>query len=337
MKALKVILIIAAVLVVAVLLAPMFMKKNYEVKESIIINQDKKLVYEQVANFNNWEYWSPWRDLEQEAEYTVTGTGKDLGDEMSWVGDTVGTGKQIFTKLQPYDMVEAKLMFTSPQEGNSIVWFEFSEVEGGTKVDWHITGDGDMGYFLRLFIPTMETMLGDQFKTGLQKLKTHSEELDMKKLEMTIEDVAAVPIYYTEESIETMDSKMIGEKLGAAYGELMHFVQQNGIQMAGMPIAITTAFDEASGMWNFNPALPVAEASVEPEGRIKVGMTHAGKVLKTVYVGPYNESPEAYNTIMAHIESEGMEVVGNSWEEYANDPADTPEEELITNIYFPIK
>ena len=72
-------------------------------------------------------------------------------------------------------------------------------------------------------------------------------------------------------------------------------------------------------------------------GRIEKGETYAGKVLKTVHVGPYINLKATYDGLIAYIKDNGYEINGNSWEEYIDDPTKVPSEEVRTNIYFPVK
>jgi hypothetical protein len=195
MKVLKYVLIFFGVVALVILIVPSFLAKNYFVSESIVINQTPKVVYEQIADFHKWQYWSPWEEMEVEQEQTISGTGKNVGDKMSWVGDTTGTGEQTFTKLVPYSLIETNLHFTSPQEGTSKVWYELEETANGTKVTWLIEGVGDLPYFVRFFAPAMESMLSEQFKTGLQNLKEYSESIEVQPenlIEMENSDVSMI-------------------------------------------------------------------------------------------------------------------------------------------------
>lgn len=69
----------------------------------------------------------------------------------------------------------------------------------------------------------------------------------------------------------------------------------------------------------------------------KKGETYAGKVLKTIHVGPYTSLKPTYDAMIAYIEANGYENNGNSWEEYIDDPTEVAPEELKTIIYFPIQ
>jgi effector-binding domain-containing protein len=65
--------------------------------------------------------------------------------------------------------------------------------------------------------------------------------------------------------------------------------------------------------------------------------TYGGKVLRVALRGPYSQIPGTYDKIVAYIAAHGIEPNGNSWDEFANDPATVKASDVLTNIYFPIK
>ena len=154
--------------------------------------------------------------------------------------------------------------------------------------------------------------------------------------EFNVVTVESQPILYVHRSSAT-DPQSIGACMGEAFGTLMGFVGEHGIEMAGAPLSIYHGFSENEA--TFDVALPVSAADAERaagHADIKGGATHAGQALKAVHVGPYNALADTYNRIMAHLQKEGLKPCGPCWEVYMNDPDTTPAEDLITEIYFPI-
>lgn len=157
------------------------------------------------------------------------------------------------------------------------------------------------------------------------------------KVEITQETVESKSILYTEESSK-LDSDSIALKLGEAYGEIMALVGVSNLEMSGAPLAITTEFSMENMYWAFNAAIPVNyPEGFEVMGRIKIGTTYSGKVVKGVHIGSYAESMSTYNAIEKYIADNGLESTGNPWEEYVDDPTQVTPEKLRTFIYYPIK
>jgi effector-binding domain-containing protein len=143
-------------------------------------------------------------------------------------------------------------------------------------------------------------------------------------------------ILAVKDSVDNMAN--ISQKFQQAFGEIMQYVQQNSIETTGYPVAVTLAFDEENYSWTFLAGMPVElKNDFIPTGRLQMATIPESKVVKAVMTGPYEESQECYNKIMQYIEENELEVDGNSWETYLNDPANTEPEDLVTHIYFPVK
>ena len=56
-----------------------------------------------------------------------------------------------------------------------------------------------------------------------------------------------------------------------------------------------------------------------------------------VHIGPYQGITNAYISIEKYIKDKGLQINGKSFEEYINDPGNTPPEKLQTNVYYPVK
>ena len=152
-------------------------------------------------------------------------------------------------------------------------------------------------------------------------------------MEITIENVPSEPMIGVVDSVS--DMSQISAKLGAAYEDIMKFVEQNKLEYAGYPFAVTTAYSENS--WSFIAGIAVKSAPEQCAGRVIVGKTPSGKAVKGVALGSYAQMQKYYEEVLSYIKANNLEICGNSWEVYLNDPNETPEDQLITWIYFPVK
>jgi effector-binding domain-containing protein len=53
--------------------------------------------------------------------------------------------------------------------------------------------------------------------------------------------------------------------------------------------------------------------------------------------GPYSGLVESYAKVVSWIEKEGYAIASSPFDLYLNDPDETKPEDLITEIYFPVK
>ena len=122
--------------------------------------------------------------------------------------------------------------------------------------------------------------------------------------------------------------------MGQHYGEIAAFMQQKGIPFAGAPFALYHNMDMEA--LDVEIGFPVQKA-VEGDDRIQAGTLPGGRVLYTLYIGPYSEIEKPYGELMDYIQKHKLKTASVSYEYYLNDPATTPEKELRTEIYFPLE
>jgi effector-binding domain-containing protein len=83
--------------------------------------------------------------------------------------------------------------------------------------------------------------------------------------------------------------------------------------------------------------LPVSgRVSVEDQ-KMEVKTLPAIKAISVVYRGPYPGVEAGFSQIFSYAKKNNLETLGPSRELYFNDPAEVPEEELMTEIQVPIK
>jgi len=84
-------------------------------------------------------------------------------------------------------------------------------------------------------------------------------------------------------------------------------------------------------------AIPVSGRVTVPSDRIELHNILGGPVASSIYTGPYEEVAPAYTRLYEFVIRNGYEMRGDAMELYLNNPIETPEAELLTEIQFPIK
>jgi effector-binding domain-containing protein len=79
-----------------------------------------------------------------------------------------------------------------------------------------------------------------------------------------------------------------------------------------------------------------SEAASAPASWVRVGHSPAGRAVRVVHRGPYDRMGPTYEKLAAWIAAHAMVEGRVSWEQYISDPGETPEDELVTHIYFRI-
>jgi effector-binding domain-containing protein len=109
---------------------------------------------------------------------------------------------------------------------------------------------------------------------------------------------------------------------GPAVGELMTALAAQGIEPVGAVFAHHLKM--SADTFDFELGVKVTKP-VAPTGRIKPGQLPAVKVARTVYSGPYEGLPSAWDEFNAWMKENGHKQAANLWELYSVGPQSTPD------------
>ncbi len=126
------------------------------------------------------------------------------------------------------------------------------------------------------------------------------------------------------------------ETLIDSFNSLEEYMEKHGLRPNGPPMTIYTQTDDSG--FHFRAALPIAEAPKdEPKGDIAVGPAPSGKALKFVHRGSYNALDTSYEAITDYLDDKGLDAKEIFIEEYASGPLSADANDLVINIYVPVK
>jgi effector-binding domain-containing protein len=126
------------------------------------------------------------------------------------------------------------------------------------------------------------------------------------------------------------------ETLIDSFKSLDEYLTKHGIKPAGPPMTIYTETDNAG--FKFRAAVPVAEAPMDaPKGDIAVGQAPSGKALKFVHRGSYDALDSTYEAITDYLDDKGLDAKDVFIEEYASGPLQAGDDNLVVNVFVPVK
>jgi effector-binding domain-containing protein len=126
------------------------------------------------------------------------------------------------------------------------------------------------------------------------------------------------------------------DTLVGAYKSLNQFLDKEGIKPSGPAMTIYTETDDNG--FKFRAALPVAEAPKNPPtGGIVVGPAPDGKALKFVHRGSYDAMDSTYEAITNYLDEKELDAQDMFIEEYVTDILKAPPDNLVVNIFVPVK
>ena len=121
-----------------------------------------------------------------------------------------------------------------------------------------------------------------------------------------------------------------------AFKSLNEYLDKQGITPIGMAMTIYTQTDDSG--FQFEAAMPIAAAPENPpKGDIAVGKAPSGKALKFVHRGSYDAMDSTYEAITNYLDDKHLESQGLFIEEYVTDPVKTNAENLMVNVFVPVK
>ncbi|MFC3195322.1 SRPBCC family protein [Marinicella sediminis] len=313
-----------------------FLEDKVQVTRSITIDRPAKMVFKSANSMHTFNEWSPWAKLDPNANYQFTGPTHGVGSKMAWSGnEEVGSGNQTIIESVAHEKIKTELYFDGQGDDPSWATIAIKDLGETSEVSWTFDVDFNGNVLGRYFGIMMERMLGPQYEMGLTNLKNLVEAKPVYDFSgFSVEQVSSQNVLYVATSATSNEEASAA--LAAAYGQITAFMMANNIEFAGMPLAITRSLE--GDLWVFDAAIPVDIEILEGEtGDIQLGQTYAGKVVKYIQKGPYDQTEVSYALLDAYLAEHELETNGNSWDVYANDPTTVSESDIETHIYQPIK
>jgi effector-binding domain-containing protein len=125
------------------------------------------------------------------------------------------------------------------------------------------------------------------------------------------------------------------ETITDRFKSIKTFLDKQKVQPDGAQMTIYTATDDTG--FQFQAAVPVAEPPKNLPRGMAVGKSPEGKALKFVHRGSYDAMDNTYEAITNHLDEKRLEAKDLFIEEYVTDPLNTAEDNLIINVFVPIK
>ncbi len=334
MKALKIIGIAIGVIILLLLVVGLTSPGAGNIDRSITVDASPQQVYAEVNSFGDLNQWSPWFTIDPETVYSYEGPESGVGAKMSWKSDhpDVGSGSQWIIESTPNESVTVQLDFGF--QGGYFADFFIKEVADGTQLTWSYRYENlnlVSSLFARIF--SAEEMVATNYETGLKQFKEYIESKPKNAMEV----VTVEPITYLglTREMESPSSEEIGSAMAELYGQLMQFIQNESLEMQGMPLTEYTSLQAES--LGIRCGLPVSADTEITDGNIQIYSTHAGQAVKAVHKGDYKLLSATYTKIEDFMEEKQLEASGNPYEVYITDPGEVADTaEWVTHVFFPI-
>lgn len=126
------------------------------------------------------------------------------------------------------------------------------------------------------------------------------------------------------------------DTLVEAFKNVYGALQKQGLRPTGPAMTIYTATDDTG--FEYQAGIPIAEEPKAPLGEgLAVGKSPEGRALKFIHRGSYDAMDSTYEAITNHLDEKRLEARDLFVEYYVTDPLTTPEDNLVIEVYVPVK
>ncbi len=165
-------------IIALLLIAALFMPKEYAVEREVTINKPVDSEFKYVKYLKNQNEFSVWANIDPNMKSTFTGTDGAVGAISAWESKVkeVGIGEQEITKINEGKRLDFEIRFKEPMNDTAMGFMSTEMVsENQTKVKWGI--NGIIPYPINLMLPfmKMDQMIGNDLQKGLENLKAKME------------------------------------------------------------------------------------------------------------------------------------------------------------------
>lgn len=342
MKVLKYILFLFLVLIIGASVYYGTQDGNFTVIASKTIDAPASLVYNQVNDFKNWQYWGPWKEEDPQMEFIFSEITKGEGGAYSWESETQGNGKMETLRVIESDSIIQKIIFQTPiGESVSDVHWAFNAIDQKTtQVTWGMKGEHS--FLEKIFMSFQEedfkTTLKQMFDKGLTNIDTLVKK-EMNKHSTTVEGLKDYGGGYYLFTTRATKINELSENMAPMLTRVATFMEQNAISQSGMPFTIYNQWDEENGTAIYSTAIPVSERIVITEGDVLCGFMEPLTAVKTILKGNYEYLSIAHGEAMKYIKENNLlqDPTHPMFEVYSNDPGNFPNPaDWVTEIYYPV-
>mgnify|MGYP001545786726 FL=1 len=326
----------------AFIVGAMFLPETAYVQRSIDIARPAGTVFTVLNRFEALPAWSPWSSRDPNVEYRFSGPREGVGARLHWSGDPrqVGSGWMEITESLPNSRISSRLFLD--HQGEADTTFLIERIAGGSRLTWILEADllAGQGFFggvlSRYFGLFFDRWIGADFSTGLSRFRDYVESLpsaDFSGLEVDLVEVIPGDMLYVSGSARS-GGEELARALADAFREISSFMAAHDIELAAQPMTITRSWDAAEV--RFEAAIPAARRDLPATGNVRWGRSPGGLAARVVHHGPYEGMAASYAKLAAWMAAHGLREGRVSWEHYISDPGETPDQDLITHIYFQI-
>jgi effector-binding domain-containing protein len=200
---------------------------------------------------------------------------------------------------------------------------------------------GDARTIQALFSTRSEGADAEMKRLAVVQRILHAQDLNLEVFSVSLTEpvIKEVP---AQRVLSKREKGVFGITIPKLIGEICsRLSQENGrpaaVKVVGPIMTIYHDQEYREEDADIEVALPIAGRITLDDPSIEVKNLPAGTFVSTIYTGPYQAIGKAHERIYSYVVDHGYVPDGPSRELYYNDPHEVPEDQLMTEIQFPIR
>ncbi|XDD49627.1 SRPBCC family protein [Leptospira sp. WS92.C1] len=141
------------------------------------INSPPEKIFALIHDFHSWGLWSPWEKVDPAMKRTFSGAENGKGAIYEWEGNNdIGKGRMEIVEAVSPSKIVIQLDFLEPFEARNTAEFTLVTKGDTTQITWAMYGPNEFISKIMCIFFDMDEMIGKEFETGLNHLKTITEK-----------------------------------------------------------------------------------------------------------------------------------------------------------------
>ncbi|HLP53491.1 MAG TPA: SRPBCC family protein [Fluviicola sp.] len=166
-------------LIALVLIAALFVKRDYSVERTIVVGKSNDETFNFLKLLRNQDRFSKWANIDPNMKKEYVGTDGTTGFISKWESDhkQVGHGEQEIKRIVEGERIESELRFLKPFAAVANGYMTTTPVsENETRVAWGFNSRMNYPMNILLVAMSMEKVLAKDFDEGLSNMKKIIEQ-----------------------------------------------------------------------------------------------------------------------------------------------------------------